>query len=87
MILTTLHSLKKSRVPTEGEFKQRRPQRFLPSRETACVVQWRTERCGLGGSNPPPKFRNFDEVPKIKKFYYMKLSFLYQITAASRTPD
>ena len=24
---------------------------------------------------------------KLRKFYYMKLNFLYQITAASRTPD
>ena len=27
------------------------------------------------------------KVPKIKKFYYMKWNFLYQIAAASRTPD
>jgi len=24
---------------------------------------------------------------KLRKFYYMKWNFLYQITAASRTPD
>jgi hypothetical protein len=24
---------------------------------------------------------------KLRKFYYMKLNFLFQITAASRTPD
>jgi len=24
---------------------------------------------------------------KLRKFYYMKYNFLYQITAASRTPD
>jgi len=24
---------------------------------------------------------------KLRKFYYMKLNFLYQITSASRTPD
>jgi len=27
------------------------------------------------------------KVAKIKKIYYMKWNFLYQITAASRTPD
>jgi len=27
------------------------------------------------------------KVPKLRKFYYMKWNFLYQITAASRTPD
>ena len=27
------------------------------------------------------------KIPKLRKFYYMKWNFLYQITAASRTPD
>jgi len=30
---------------------------------------------------------NSIKVPKIKKIYYMNWNFLYQITAASRTPD
>jgi hypothetical protein len=30
---------------------------------------------------------NSRKVLKIKKFYYMKSNFLYQITVASRTPD
>jgi hypothetical protein len=37
--------------------------------------QWRTEG-GLGGSNPPPKFRNFDKVPKIKKILLYEMKFL-----------
>jgi hypothetical protein len=51
---------------------------------------------GLRCSNPPPKFRSFDEAElkytvltyqKLRKFYCMKWNFLYQIIAASRTPD
>jgi hypothetical protein len=33
-------------------------------------------RGGLGGSNPPPKFRNFDKVPKIKKILLYKIKFV-----------
>jgi hypothetical protein len=33
-------------------------------------------RVGLGGSNPPPKFRNFDKVPKIKKMLLYEMKFL-----------
>jgi hypothetical protein len=45
---------------------------------------------------PPPKFRRFDEAEpkyvvliyqKLRKVYYMKWNFLYQIIAASRTTD
>jgi hypothetical protein len=38
--------------------------------------QWRTEGGGFGGSNPPPKFRNFDKVPKIKKILLYGIKFL-----------
>jgi hypothetical protein len=38
-------------------------------------TQWRTEG-GLGGSNPPPKFRNFDKVPKIKKILLYEMKFV-----------
>jgi hypothetical protein len=31
---------------------------------------------GLGGSNPPPKFRNFDKVPKIKKILLYEMKFV-----------
>jgi ribosomal protein L44E len=35
--------------------------------------QWRTE--GVGGFTPP-KFRNFDKVPKIKKILLYEMKFL-----------
>jgi hypothetical protein len=43
----------------------------------------------LRGSNPPPP-RNSEiltKYQKLRKFHDMKWNFLYQITAASRTPD
>jgi hypothetical protein len=36
--------------------------------------QWRTEGVVWGGSTPPPKFRNFDKVPKIKKILLYEIS-------------
>jgi hypothetical protein len=59
-----------------------------PNRQRTCSdhQQWRTEGDGLGGSNP----RNSEiltKYQKLRKFYYTKWNFLYQITAASRNPD
>jgi hypothetical protein len=50
--------------------------------------QWRTEGGGFHPHPPEiPKFwQSWAEIV-LRKFYYMKLNFLYQITAASRTPD
>jgi hypothetical protein len=43
---------------------------------------------GLGGSTPPPRNSEIlTKYQKLRKFYHMKLNFLYQITAAYRTPD
>ena len=41
----------------------------------------------LGMTNKLVVIINSLKAPKIRKFYYMKWNFLYQITAASRTPD
>ena len=41
----------------------------------------------LAMTNKSAVFINSLTIPKFRKFYYMKWSFLYQITAASRTPD
>jgi hypothetical protein len=46
-------------------------------------------RGGFGGFKPPPP-RNSEiltKYQKLRNFYYMKWNLLYQITAASRTPD
>jgi hypothetical protein len=51
-------------------------------------TQWRTEGGGLGGSNPPtpPKFRNFDKVPKIKKILLYEMKFLVPNCSCLQNP-
>jgi hypothetical protein len=45
-------------------------------------------RGGVWGFKPPPQNSEIlTKYQKLRKFYYMKWNFLYQITAASRTPD
>jgi hypothetical protein len=62
---------------------------FAASQEIPRIygTQWRTEGGGLGGSNPPRNSEILTKYQKLRKIYYMKWNLLYQITAASRTPD
>jgi hypothetical protein len=49
--------------------------RFVFIIDKDITKHWRTEG-GLGGSNPPPKLRNFDEIPKIKKMLLYEMKFV-----------
>jgi hypothetical protein len=49
--------------------------------------QWRTEGVVWGVQTPHRNSVILTKYQKLRKFYYMKWNFLYQITAASRTPD
>jgi hypothetical protein len=60
---------------------QRQPLKLTAlARETVNIYAARAPvayRGGLGGSNPPPpKFRNFDKIPKIKKILVYEMKFL-----------
>jgi hypothetical protein len=56
--------------------------RLLCSLHTTVAYQ-----VGFGGFKPPRNSEILTKYQKLRKFYYMKWNFLYQITAASRTPD
>jgi hypothetical protein len=60
------------RTPVD-EWSARRRYPYLTTQNAH--KQWRTEGV-VWGFNPPPKFRNFDKVPKIKKILLYEMKFL-----------